>query len=435
MQRTINRILLINPPNHELHSKVPTHIRNHAIPPVGLLTIASVLKIYDYKVDLIDMFIKDFPLNSLCEKIEEFQPQVVAFTTYSLTIDVVRELSKIIRDKIDCYIILGGPHATIDSTDLILESEFDYVICNEGEFSMVHLMDYLNDNLSVSLESIPGLVYLDKDNNVRKNKRQDFITDLDCIPMPAYNLVKQNDYLSPLSFVTSRGCPGRCVYCASMSLSGSKYRSFSAEYLFSMIIEFSKFFKKNYFSLLEDTFTADAARVKRFCDLMINHEESFDWACFSRVDIPDTDIFKPMRIAGCSGVNFGVESGSQKVLNLIRKEITLEQVEKAVKITADLGMYVNCSFIIGHYCDTRETVNKTIEYARYLRDTYGANVGFTVNTPFKATYQHTHAERLGLKFSSEDCRDLALNKVNISTKYLSSQDIEELFLKATELMK
>lgn len=434
MNRNIRKVLLINPPNHRFHEDVPNHIRNHAIPPFGLLSIASNLKLYDYDVQFMDLFIKDKPIEKLIYAIEKFKPDIVGITAYSLTINIVKEIAKIIKEKRDCYIFIGGPHATLDYKNLLKYKYFDFVLRNEGEFNVVYFLEYLNSNGKIDISKIRGLSYKKSDGEIVNNYGYKFIEDLDVLPIPSYDLVGKDDYISPLSFITSRGCPGECIYCNSRVLSGAKYRSNSAEYIYGMILYAWNLFHKPYFSLLEDTFTVNPERVERFCDLIIKSNIEFDWACFSRVDLPKPSIFQKMRIAGCAGVNLGVESGCQDVLNSIRKGIKISQVEDIVQITSDLGMYINCSFIIGHYCDTEDTIMQTINFAEKLKEIYGVNVGFTINTPFLGTYQYVHADELEMKIDIEDKSKFSFDKANISTKYLNESQINELFKKAQRLM-
>lgn len=434
MERKVCKVLLVNPPNHGFYEDVPVHIINHAIPPIGLLSIASNLRMYDYDVKFIDLFIQDKPLDKLLNIIDEFKPDIIGITTYSLTIDVVEKLAKIIKEKINCYIFVGGPHATLDYKSLIKYDYFDFVLRNEGEFNVVYLLEYLNSQNKNIIKNIRGLTYKNEKGEVVNNPNYKFIEDLNVLPIPSYDLVGINDYISPLSFITSRGCPGGCIYCNSRVLSGVNYRSNSPEYVYGMIMSAWKRFKKPYFSLLEDTFTVDYERVNKFCELLMNSGVDFNWACFSRVDITNRNIFKIMKIAGCAGVNFGVESGSDSVLKLIRKGITLQQVKDVVEVTASLGMYINCSFIIGHYCDTEETVMKTINFAKMLKDEYGVNIGFTINTPFLGTYQYVHAKELGMIIDSKDKSKFSFDKSNISTKYLSENRINELLKEAQKLM-
>ena len=181
----------------------------------------------------------------------------------------------------------------------------------------------------------------------------------------------------------------------------------------------------------DDIFTLDRGYVVEFCNFLkdfrktLRLEDTFDWTCSTRVDLVDRELLEVMRQAGCNGIQFGVEAGSQKILDSMGKRIKLEEVRNAVGMTLDLGMQVSCSFMFPHPEDTEETIREQIKLMKELLDA-GAVETLTATTPFPGTYYYEHANELGITILANNWDEYNGRHIIISTKHLSKERLEQL---------
>ncbi len=183
----------------------------------------------------------------------------------------------------------------------------------------------------------------------------------------------------------------------------------------------------------DDTITANVKRLTLICDLLEALKLNIEWICESRVDVMTGEMLERMRKLGCIFIQFGVESGSQKVLDLIRKKITLEQVQEVVKQAHECGYKeIICSFIVGHPFDTEDTVYQSIQFAVKLQRAYGAEVRFHVCTPYPGTTLFQKAKELGVQLISQNYEDYNFFNPVMDTQYLTHQQIRNLYFIANQ---
>jgi len=199
----------------------------------------------------------------------------------------------------------------------------------------------------------------------------------------------------------------------------------------------------NSFFIADDTFTLHPQRAMEICDLIIEHRLKINWTCEARINTMTPALAEKLFQAGCTGVQYGVETGNAEIMRAIRKGIRLEQVEEVVYWTQAAGLDVVCSFIIGLPWDTEETVAQTIYFGRRL-ERLGApptrerqprrgrvTTAFTVLTPLPGSYIYDHAEELGIRFLTKDWDRYTLIDPVIETRHLSTADIRRLYCEAT----
>jgi radical SAM superfamily enzyme YgiQ (UPF0313 family) len=298
---------------------------------------------------------------------------------YSLACKI-KKISKNIR------VILGGAHPSALPEQTLKEAQgaVDIVVIGEGEMTVLDIA------LGKPLESIKGIAYLENGQTVKTSPREP-ICDLDSLPLPARDLLKIKKYRGwgPLRktptthLISSRGCPFECIFCSEKSVFGKGYRVRSPEKIVDEIYHLIDTYGMKEISFYDDLFTLDKKRVMAICDKLEEKKISIDWKALSRVNTVDSEMLSAMRNAGCWLISYGFESGSQEVLNAIRKNQTIEQCLDAAAMTRKAGIKFYGFFMIGNVGETEETVFQTIRFARKLKPDY---YQFTIVRPDPGSY-------------------------------------------------
>jgi len=278
----------------------------------------------------------------------------------------------------------------------------------EGEETILDLMARLGRG-TAGWRDVPGISFRDKGEVVHTPDRP-LIRDLDSIPFPARHLLPLDRYQTIhtgrkrfATLVTSRGCPGKCMFCFRPFGRNLRYRSM--DNVMGEVRELVERFRVEEISILDDAFTLDRDRVAEFCDRVSASGLRFAWRLGNgtRVDLIDDELLKMMKRAGCYEVAFGIESGDDEVLRKIGKEITTAQVERAFAAAKRAGMETIGFFMIGHPFDTVETMRKTIDFAIRLDPTYAQ---FTMSTPLPGTALWTWVKKHGRSLIGDDVTKL-----------------------------
>ncbi|MBU1289736.1 B12-binding domain-containing radical SAM protein [Patescibacteria group bacterium] len=383
------KILLINPPTFNmLPTMLPRSVdeaRGYN-PPLGLLYLAAYLqKNSEHQVEILDCQVEELNYKQIEEKIKENAPDAIGLTTMTFTLIDVLNIVKIAK-KINPEIktILGGPHVDIYPEETINQPGVDYLVLGEGEKPLKGLLD--NINSLNNLRQVKGVVF--KDNNKIVNTgRAELNQDLDSLPFPARRLTPYQKYSSVLSKVspvttmfTSRGCPYKCLFCDRPHL-GKFFRARSAKNVVDEMEECQKMGIKEIL-IYDDTFTVKRQRVIDICLEIQKRNLKIDWDVRARVDTVDKELLEIMKDSGCQRIHYGVEAGTQKILNVLRKGITLEQVEKAFKLSRKIGLETLAYFMIGSPTETKEDILETIKFAKKINPDF---THITITTPFPAT--------------------------------------------------
>jgi len=391
------KITLINPPlSRIIDSSLPKVLleKGNPMPPLGLMYLAGYLEKYtDYQIKLLDCQIEELNHNQLKEFIFQEKPDVVGITTTTFTLPDVIKTAKIIRrinQKIK--IILGGPHIHIYPEETIKIKEVDYCVLGEGEKPLKELLDNINN--PELLRQVKGIVFQDKGKVINTGTRE-LIQNLDLIPFPARHLTPYKKYGSVLAkrfpvttMFTSRGCPFKCLFCDRPHL-GNVFRARSAKNVVDEMEQCQKMGIKEIF-IYDDTFTVNRQRIIDICSEIQKRDMDIIWDIRARVDTVNQELLKMMKQAGCQRIHYGVEAGTKKILDVLRKGITLEQIQKAFTWSREIGIETLAYFIIGSPQETREDIEKTIKLAKELKPDYA---NFSIMTPYPATDLY----KLGLK--------------------------------------
>jgi len=383
------KVLLINPPTFNmLPTMLPRSIdeaRGYN-PPLGLLYLAAYLqKNSKHQVEILDCQVEKLDYKQIENKIQEQNPDAIGLTTMTFTLIDVLNIAKITK-KINPEIrtILGGPHIDIYPKETIKQSNIDYLVLGEGEKPLKNLLD--NINPLNNLHQIKSIVF--KDNGeIINTGRAELNQDLDSLPFPARHLTPYQKYSSVLSKVkpittmfTSRGCPYKCLFCDRPHL-GKFFRARSAKNVVDEIEECQKMGIKEIL-IYDDTFTVNRQRVMDICSEIQKRNLDIHWDVRARVDTVDKKLLEIMKKSGCQRIHYGVEAGTQKILNVLRKGITLEQVEKAFKLSREIKLETLAYFMIGSPTETKKDILKTIKFAKKINPDF---THITITTPFPAT--------------------------------------------------
>jgi len=372
-----------------------------------------------------DMNIPSMNFEALKRKVEEECPIVVGISTYTETYSSALEIARVAKGvNPDIVTIMGGPHVTFVPCDAVSRPEVDVVVRNEGEFSMLELVRYFKDGVG-SLDEIKGITFM-RNGKCISNAPRPFINDLDALPLPAHHLFPLSLYQYPGNILTARGCPYNCIFCAAGAMGGSRYRLRSPEGVMNEIVHLAEEYGCRFFTFIDDTFTVFRDRTLKICDLIEKSGIDMQWQCSTRVNTVTRDMLERMAQVGCTAVTYGIESGSQRILDSIKKGITLEQVRDAVRWALEAGIRVFCSFMIPHPEDTVETVLQTkklmVELARL-----GAAVTLSFTVPYPGTYLYENARELGITLLSDNWDDFSTSRGPVfATKHLALEEIKSL---------
>ena len=415
------KVLLISPESKTWSSR--KHI------PLGLGYLAAVLERERHEVQLWDAAVEQIALQTLLDQ-DKFQ--VVGITSVTPLIHEAWEAAQAARER-GAITILGGAHPTLMPGESMEHPEVDMVVRGEAEETIVAIMRGLEKDqgqldsetgarcfTSPGWSDINGLSFRNSEGEIVHNPARKPPRDLDSLPMPAHHLYKIERYtnLQPLTdgldpharaytIVTSRGCPYQCIYC-SKAVTGNTWRPRSPE---NVIEEWRRLvvnLKATEIGVTDDVMTLDIDRAKRICQLIVDEGlNTVPWVTVHgiRADNTDLELFQLMKKAGCKRVGFGVESGNQRVLEIMKKGQTLDQVRQAFHNAGKAGLQTIGFFIFGLPGDTEETMEDTIRVALEL-DPDLAN--FMIAAPFPGTELYEMVLERGDLFS-HDWRDFAIH--------------------------
>ena len=389
----IKKILLVNP-----------RVDTRATPPIGLCYIAAVLEKERYVVRIHDPIPtrKDFSKN-FENSLKEFNPDIVAFTCTAPQEDPSFAQAKLAKEfNSEILTVIGGPLISSDGERIVKNPDIDIAVQGEGEITFKELVVAFDKNKN--FKGIKGIIY--KNNNViMKNPPRELIEDLDSLPFPARHLLDMKWYtrrnsmirgkwMRTTSLMGARGCPFKCIFCASPKTLGSMVRLRSPDNVLDEIEELKNKYKIEAIKATEDVFTHNIKWVNEFCDKMIERKLDIKWDCQSRVNAVaiNLETLKKMKRAGCIQIEFGVESGSQKILDIIKKHVKVEQTIRAFDLCKEAGIRTMANVIIGHPYETYEDIQKTRELAKRIKADY---IEFFISTPLPGTEMYGMAEKNG----------------------------------------
>ena len=437
------KILAINPPQIYCKGETP-----RIVFPIGLAYVVSILKKSNYQIDVLDCigeypYLKEysreynllgFGIKTLKKNLIKKKPNIVLISCpISNQHSLVVKISKIVKRYTNAKIIVGGAHASAMPQSLINENTIDFIVIGEGELTISNLLKSLNQKRKI--KKIPGLAF--KENKKTQiNPPFDFISNIDNIPFPAYELFPYENYVTSnykhtllnskkriAEIITSRGCPFECSFCASKSVTSKKWRGRTPENVLKEIEYLKNNYKIEEIHFLDDNISLDTKRFKKLCNLMRNNNISWTIPNGISMKTIDKETIKLMKQSGCYAIFFPVETANTFINKKhIPKNPPPKTIKELIRYSHKKGLYNVGFFLLGFWEEDKKSIEKTIKFACDLKLD---EAHFSILTPLPGSqYYKTYAK----DFTS--FRDLSAKKATIDTKHLNRKELESLRDKA-----
>jgi anaerobic magnesium-protoporphyrin IX monomethyl ester cyclase len=367
------------------------------MPPLGMASIASFLQSKNISTTLVDLQVSDRSVEQL---LQQHSPHVVGIGGTSHTRFVSYSIARQVK-KYDSAIrvVYGGPHATFTAENTLkCIPEIDYIVRGEGESTTYSLAVQLLSG-KPEIENIPGISCWHGDAIVH-HRDAERIKNLDLLPFPyrdhdtlqKYDLLLDFVNIPAASIISSRGCPINCSFCSASAMFGTQLTLRSAKNVVDEIEILLHEYGYQGIKFFDSTLTLHKNHVEAICAEILKRKLAFPWECEIRVNGVSFDLLQTMKNAGCYYVDFGIESASPRMLSDMHKGITIEQAERVLRWTKDIGLYTKVFFTFGHIGESYEDAMKTVEfmerYASYI-DMIAYGIGVRI-------YPGTEVEQLAL---------------------------------------
>ena len=392
------KITFLNPPQPNSKYK----FLGVVAPSLGIGYMAAVLEQNNYSVDVLDSSALELSYDEIGEEILKRNPDIVSISALTPTIGAALDAADKIKNvKPDTIVVFGGYHPTFEYENLLNEEEsIDVIVRGEGEYTMLELVQKIESG--GDLKDVQGLAFIDdtsEDKSIIVTPDRPIIEDLDELPFPAFHLFPMEKYkilnitTNVATIITTRGCPMQCSFCSSAALHGKKLRRRSYKNVVDEIEMRLQEQNIDTIAFMDDTFTIDVKFVKDFCEEVKRRDLKFWWGCTSRVDTLDEELLEIMKDAGCITIFMGVESADQQTLDKMNKNITLRKTMNAFKLSRKVGIRTIASCVLGMPEDTKESMERTIEFVKQLKPNYAL---FSLATPYPGTrfYKETFEKNL-----------------------------------------
>ncbi|MDD5773368.1 MAG: radical SAM protein [bacterium] len=380
------KILLIQPPHYYLGKS-----RSPSFFPIGMGHIAKVLLNSGHTVEILDIYAYQYTNEEVIKRLEKSVNDIVCISSFSTQYNYVKWIAQQIK-KMDPHkkIIVGGALATFNSRVLLETTDVDICVIGEGEITIKELIENFDN-----LKNVKGICFKEKQGEILTTLTREYIKNLDEIPFPAYELFPMEIYINNLNvegikeklrtanIICGRGCPYSCYYCSKV-FSGVRLRSVD-----NFIKEIS-WLKDKY--KIEGVFFNDELLIvnkkrtielcERLADLKIK------WNCQGRVNTLDPEILRIMKKSGCTAVGYGIESGSQRILDAMNKKVSVRQAKEIIIETKKAGLYPMIQMMFGYPGEDMQTLNETVNFFKEIDDP-GTNLNYTTPLPGTKLWEYT----------------------------------------------
>jgi radical SAM superfamily enzyme YgiQ (UPF0313 family) len=396
--------------------------------PLTLALVAAILRKEGFTVNLKDCSNDDISFEHLREIVKAFKPKLVISNTSTPSIDSDLKVASLTKeiDK-DIKTVFFGIHPTALAEEVFRDNtDVELIAHGEPEYTLRDLAIALRDNLSLS--SVKGLIYKADNGEVIRNEERPFIENLDELPYPAWDLVNIDGYRLPITnepfllVLTGRACPYPCTFCAAAAFYGKKPRLRSWQKIVGEMKHVKGRFNINNFLFWSENAICDREQMYDIARGLEREVPGVKWVCNGRVDQMDEELLTAMKKGGCWMIGYGVEAGTQRVLDLMKKNIKVEDIERAVKLTKKVGIEVTGHVIVGYPGETREDILSTMKLLKKLDLDY-MQVYCCVPFPGSALYEE--AKKSGW-IASNDWSMYEQNFSVLSTPHLSAQEVMKL---------
>ena len=385
-------------------------------PPLGLCYAAAAFEATGAKVIILDYIVREYTPDKLQQELAAFAPDIIG--TSSVTMNFKGAAAILSHAKHLCpsaHTLMGGPHVSFDiDNTLRTYPAIDVIIRGEAEETLQEFVPCCDEKSCWA--SIPGIAFRDG-NHIVHTPTRPFIQNLDALPLPARHLLPLARYKAmgfPVSIITSRGCPNRCIFCLGRKMVGFHVRQRSAHGVADEI-EFLMAAGFTTINIADDLFTASKPRVLAFCDEIKKRGLKFNWSIFSRVNTVDEELLAAMMASGCTAISFGIESGNTEMLKRVKKGITIAQAERAAALCRKVGIRAHASFIAGLPGESRQTLAESIA----LKERLGIEYGFHYLAPFPGTTVREEIDSYDLTILTDDWDLYDADRAIVQTSHLA----------------
>ncbi len=348
-------------------------------PPIGLGYLATALRKTNRKAQILDCAKLGFDFKDFEEFIRKNEPDIVGFQVWSCDVVNVKKSLDIVKSANPRIItILGGAHVSgVVEESLMHFEKADFAFKGEGEVGLPLLVSKLAGDRNISFNQVPGLIWREE-GSIRSNQPI-FVDDLDSFGFPAWDLIDPNTYpkaphqgfmkafpIAPI--VTTRGCPYSCTFCVTHTISGKKIRYRSIDTVIEEIRLLHEQYNVKEIHIEDDNFTMNKNFVKEFCQKLLHEKFNVFWYCSSgiRIDSLNEEILLLMKKSNCYTITIAIESGSQRVLNLMKKNLTLDTIKNKVSLINKVGYKPTGLFMLGFPSETKREMEETLKFAMSL---------------------------------------------------------------------
>lgn len=399
------KVTLISPPS-------PFLIDQKAFPPLGLLYVAGYLQHNGIDINVADLANKETEMENALENY--LDSEIFGITSTSPQYPLALKILKILRRRNPkARVVLGGAYPS-SLPDKCVQDGFDFIVAGEGEEAMLQLIT------NIGKKKAPGIL------------QASYIQDLDTIPFPARDLIDISSFAYNIddgrgtTLITSRGCPYACSFCSKeVWQRGTRFHS--TDYVISEVEHIVNRYKFNHFLFLDDTITISRKRLLKLCSRM--ESLNIKWRCYARTTTTK-EMLISMRKAGCVEIGVGVESGSQKILDIVDKKETVEQNAAFVELCKQVGITANVFIMIGLPGETYETVEETRRWMERVRP---EKFGLNIFMPYAGTPVYKNPDRYDIQiFDVPEEKSWIKGRQGeyesfVATNALSRGEIERLF--------
>jgi len=418
-------VLLVNP-NYQQH--ISAVAQTTVGPPLGLGYLAASLEEQGNRVEILDANAESLSLKSTVERIREARPDLVGLTAVTPTIELCHEIARGVKASLPgkkC--VVGGSHpSALPRRTLAAFPSFDCLVKGEGERTLVEIVERLQD--WDALEEVQGLCFRRSNGQIVEKEGRPPATDLDGLPPPARHLLPNHLYRNPESdrftgVIAMRGCPGTCGYCSVHNVFGRGIRQRTPEKVAEEVAECHQRFGARFLSFMDDTFSWDREWVLSLCREMEKRSipNHLKWICLTRVDTVDRDLLGIMKRAGCHRVEFGIESGSQRILDCMNKRIRVEQIREAFRAARDIGLSTFGFVMLNFPGEDRTSLRET---RRLVLDVDPDFIQVSFATPYPGTRLYDDCREQGLLRTERWAEYVFLRNPVIRNPNLTPEEIQ-----------
>lgn len=398
------------------------------VPPFSMLIVTELLRCHGLEADFIDAQAEQISSKGIADIISDYDLLIISTSTMSFREDA-EYLLVLKGSNAHLKTMIFGSHPTFMPNYCLAHEGVDIIVRREPEYIIRDVCLAMKNDRDYT--AVAGIGYKNEAGEPVLNDFYPHIENLDDLPFPNVDLLPKNiHYFNPIvsrlpymTTTTSKGCPAKCIFCTAPAFDGYKFRCQSADYVIKELQYFiEKGIREVYFR--DDTFFVDKERDHRICRYMIDNKMDLTWIANARVSMIDRETMQLARQAGCHLIKFGIESGSQEILDGMRKGYRIEQAYEVFRWAKETGLKTHAHVMIGNPGETPETLEQTIRYILKLSPT---TASFGICTPYPGTKLFERVQQQCPEIGDGSATDLSkLHTEGLFNEYYTSLTAKEL---------